>query len=345
MYLATSNKRGKLRDKAVKLNGSIGQFELFIVSERSNGNHGGRLKMKLFLLVLQYQPPQGPENQEMSMNVMKRKLLVGAIAVTFAATSAVALAHDSAHDSNDSTMKMEETMTHERMMNHDDAVKHDKIVKHDLAMKQAAAEKEAAMKEAAARKKAAAEEAAMKKEAKNSDSMDSSKRAAGTAAAGMAVDKSMDAKQGRMNENMDARKDALDSKQERMNERMESKQDAVDAKQERMNENMEAKEDAMEARKDAKEEILENKADAKKDKVDELDSTQPVTDSWITTKVKSELAVTEGVSSLQITVDTVDGVVFLTGVVDSADNAAKAKAAAKSVQGVKKVDSSGLKSM
>ena len=81
----------------------------------------------------------------------------------------------------------------------------------------------------------------------------------------------------------------------------------------------------MDARTDAKHEALEN--------------------TWITTKVKAELATTENVSSMKISVDTVDGVVFLTGVVDSADNAAKAAAAAKTVKGVKKVDSTGLKSM
>ena len=101
----------------------------------------------------------------------------------------------------------------------------------------------------------------------------------------------------------------------------------------------------MESKEEAHHDALENKADMKKENVDKMDSNQPVTDTWITTKVKSELAVTDGVSSMKITVDTVDGVVFLTGVVDSADNAAKATAAAKAVRGVKKVDSTGLKSM
>lgn len=102
---------------------------------------------------------------------------------------------------------------------------------------------------------------------------------------------------------------------------------------------------AMKAQTDAKRDTLENKADMKKDQVNEMNSAQPVSDSWITTKVKSELATTKDVSSMKISVDTVDGVVFLTGVVDSAANAAKAAAAAKTVQGVKKVDSTGLKSM
>ena len=72
-------------------------------------------------------------------------------------------------------------------------------------------------------------------------------------------------------------------------------------------------------------------------------SDQPVTDTWITTKVKSELATTDGVKSLDISVKTVDGVVTLTGVLASDMAVKKAVAAAQSIKGVKSVDSSGLK--
>jgi hyperosmotically inducible protein len=82
----------------------------------------------------------------------------------------------------------------------------------------------------------------------------------------------------------------------------------------------------------------DNNANAKSD------SDQPVTDTWITTKVKAELATTEGVKSNDITVKTVDGVVTLTGVVGTSLAQKKAVAAAQSVKGVKKVDHSGLKS-
>ena len=47
------------------------------------------------------------------------------------------------------------------------------------------------------------------------------------------------------------------------------------------------------------------------------DSSQPVTDTWITTKVKADLLATENVSGLDIKVETVDGVVTLSGAVDS----------------------------
>jgi hyperosmotically inducible periplasmic protein len=71
-------------------------------------------------------------------------------------------------------------------------------------------------------------------------------------------------------------------------------------------------------------------------------SDQPVNDTWITTKVKSELAVADGVSATEISVDTTNGVVKLSGKVDSKDEIKKAAEVAKKVKGVKKVDSSGL---
>ncbi len=75
-----------------------------------------------------------------------------------------------------------------------------------------------------------------------------------------------------------------------------------------------------------------------------MKSDQPVTDTWITTKVKSELATTDGVKSMDISVKTVDGVVTLTGVLANEIAVKKAVAATKSIKGVKDVDSSGLKS-
>lgn len=69
-----------------------------------------------------------------------------------------------------------------------------------------------------------------------------------------------------------------------------------------------------------------------------------VTDAWITTKVKSELATTKGIESMDMSVTTVDGVVTLTGVLPTEIAVKKAVAATKSVKGVKDVDASGLKS-
>ena len=77
---------------------------------------------------------------------------------------------------------------------------------------------------------------------------------------------------------------------------------------------------------------------------DAMKSDQPVTDTWITTKVKTELATTEGVKSTDITVKTVDGVVTLVGVLSSPMAVQKAIAATQSIKGVKRVDHDGLKS-
>ncbi len=74
-----------------------------------------------------------------------------------------------------------------------------------------------------------------------------------------------------------------------------------------------------------------------------MDSDQPVTDTWITTKVKADLATTEGVESTDISVDTVNGVVTLTGVQPNAMAVKKAIAVAKGIKGVTRVDASALK--
>ena len=65
-------------------------------------------------------------------------------------------------------------------------------------------------------------------------------------------------------------------------------------------------------------------------------------DAWITTKIKSELATTKGIKSTDISVDTKDGMVTLTGTAASAGEKAKAEHVAKQVKGVKTVDASGL---
>jgi hyperosmotically inducible protein len=71
---------------------------------------------------------------------------------------------------------------------------------------------------------------------------------------------------------------------------------------------------------------------------------QGVSDTWITTKVKTELATTEGVSSTDISVKTEDGKVTLIGNQPNETAVKKAVSVTKSVKGVKDVDHSGLKS-
>ena len=72
-------------------------------------------------------------------------------------------------------------------------------------------------------------------------------------------------------------------------------------------------------------------------------SDKPVTDIWITTKVKTELATTDSAKSMDIEVKTIDGAVTLAGVLSSDIAVQKAITAARGVKGVKSVDASGLK--
>ena len=80
------------------------------------------------------------------------------------------------------------------------------------------------------------------------------------------------------------------------------------------------------------------KADATK-----AESEQPVTDTWITTKVKTDLLATKDVSGTEIKVETKNGVVTLAGTVATQAEVDKAVASAKAIKGVTRVDSSGLK--
>jgi len=73
-------------------------------------------------------------------------------------------------------------------------------------------------------------------------------------------------------------------------------------------------------------------------------SDQPVSDAWITMKVKSELATTKDIKSMDISVKTVNGVVQLSGTQPSDTAIKKAVATAKGIKGVQRVDASGLKS-
>lgn len=78
---------------------------------------------------------------------------------------------------------------------------------------------------------------------------------------------------------------------------------------------------------------------------DDTNSEQPVTDTWITTKVKSSLLADTAVAGTKIDVDTVNGVVYLTGTASTQAQADQAKKVAAGIQGVTKVDTSKLKVM
>ncbi|TWI05757.1 hyperosmotically inducible protein [Luteimonas cucumeris] len=66
---------------------------------------------------------------------------------------------------------------------------------------------------------------------------------------------------------------------------------------------------------------------------------EPVTDAWITTKVKADLLATDGVAGTDINVDTQNGVVTLRGTVKSQAEADRAAEIARGIEGVTRVDS------
>ncbi|UKR52196.1 BON domain-containing protein [Xanthomonas fragariae] len=72
-------------------------------------------------------------------------------------------------------------------------------------------------------------------------------------------------------------------------------------------------------------------------------SKKPVTDTWITTKVKADLLATNNVSGTDVKVETKNGIVTLTGAVATQAEHDKAVAVAKGIEGVKSVKSIGLK--
>lgn len=73
------------------------------------------------------------------------------------------------------------------------------------------------------------------------------------------------------------------------------------------------------------------------------ESDQPMGDTWITTKVKTSLLADENVAGLQIDVETVNGVVALSGDVASQAQIDEAQRIASGIEGVTSVDTSGLR--
>ncbi len=80
-----------------------------------------------------------------------------------------------------------------------------------------------------------------------------------------------------------------------------------------------------------------------KTKAASKEAVEDVADGWISTKVKSTLLYSSNVDGSDIKVDTKNGVVTLSGTVDSSAERALAIELAKNVRGVKSVQSKGLK--
>jgi len=69
---------------------------------------------------------------------------------------------------------------------------------------------------------------------------------------------------------------------------------------------------------------------------------EAVSDTWITSKVKSSLLFTRGIDRLDIAVTTTDGTVSLSGTVDTAAQRELAVRIARDIRGVRKVEAAGL---
>jgi osmotically-inducible protein OsmY len=82
---------------------------------------------------------------------------------------------------------------------------------------------------------------------------------------------------------------------------------------------------------------------ADKTKAATTEASHDVADGWITTKVKSTLLYSSNVDGSDIHVDTKNGVVTLSGKVETGAERSLAIELAKNVRGVKSVHSVGLK--
>ncbi|WP_058833644.1 BON domain-containing protein [Luteimonas abyssi] len=78
------------------------------------------------------------------------------------------------------------------------------------------------------------------------------------------------------------------------------------------------------------------------DRMAAADSDQPVNDTWITTKVKSSLVADSDVAGTDIRVVTTNGVVALSGNVDTQMQADKAVEITQEIEGVVRVDNTDL---
>ncbi len=73
------------------------------------------------------------------------------------------------------------------------------------------------------------------------------------------------------------------------------------------------------------------------------ESSQPVDDTWITTKVKADLLTSSNVPGTEIKVETVNGTVTLSGTVSTQAEKDKAVKTAKGIKGVRTVEAGALK--
>jgi len=74
-----------------------------------------------------------------------------------------------------------------------------------------------------------------------------------------------------------------------------------------------------------------------KSQIQQKNTKRELTDGYITTKVKAAILAEKGLKTMQISVETQEGIVLLSGFVDSATQVTRAEQVAKGVEGVKSV--------
>ena len=72
------------------------------------------------------------------------------------------------------------------------------------------------------------------------------------------------------------------------------------------------------------------------------DSTEPAQDTWITTKIRTNIATLKDIDATNISVETNNGVVTLSGSVDSAEQRDRLVSAVRSIEGVTGVNTARL---
>lgn len=114
----------------------------------------------------------------------------------------------------------------------------------------------------------------------------------------------------------------------------------ADAAGKKIEQTVETAEKKIEQTVEAAEKKIDEAADKVGDKMDEQGKKVSVAidDAEITTKIKGTIFAEPGLKTLQISVDTIKGVVTLTGAVDSQASSDRAKLLAGAVAGVKEVD-------
>lgn len=90
-------------------------------------------------------------------------------------------------------------------------------------------------------------------------------------------------------------------------------------------------------------EITDAASTADRAKAAVADATDAVSDTWITSKIKSSFIFSRNLSGLDIEVETVDGQVTLSGEVDTPERKSLAEETAGNIRGVRSVDASGLR--